>query len=630
VGVVESGPDDEAVRSLERLASVLSDPTKETRVSTQMSRPSATASVRVVSQPDRYGRLLQLIATDRCVILDGANGTELIELSGERPEAEEHLWGLTAVIDAPGHVKAVHRRYLDVGCDVITTNTWGLPTALRQGGIRQADSGEPVHWMDVARQAVQLARVAADEAGRGPETAIAFSINGDVDTPDGRETIRLLARAFEQDRPDLILLETLSLVRGSTYATVETLLETGLPVWLSFRRCRHGVCGIYGEHWGGPEGDAFGRAARRFEEMGVGALAINCVPPDHVTGMISWLRDFTDMPLGVYPNLGYLSAAGWRSETSIGGSEYAALALKWREEGAQLIGGCCGVGPELLAAAKVALEGTKPGHARPAAFADERAPATGPDSHVRTHAHWSDARGRTMFPLDFPDLAMDDGVFVPTQGSFMVWKYLYREGVGAHQRCLDVGCGSGLQTIQLARNGAAHVHAIDVDTVAVKSTLTNAFRNGVADRVSAANQDLYPWVPEERYDVIVASLFQMPVDPFEQVTSHRPLDYWGRGLIDHLIRLLPEALADDGTAYILQLSIIGERRTSQLLDRLGFDARVVDFGLFEFTDLFRDKHEQIARVEELSDAYHLKLGAAEVIVAYLIEVRCRERHQIVP
>ena len=47
-----------------------------------------------------------------------------------------------------------------------------------------------------------------------------------------------------------------------------TLLDTGLPVWLSFRRCRHGVCGVYGEHWGGPEGDAFGRAARRFEEMG--------------------------------------------------------------------------------------------------------------------------------------------------------------------------------------------------------------------------------------------------------------------------------------------------------------------------------------------------------------------------
>ena len=56
--------------------------------------------------------------------------------------------------------------------------------------------------------------------------AVAFSVNGDVDSADGRETIRLLGRAFERDPPDLILLETLSLVRGSTYATVEALLDT--------------------------------------------------------------------------------------------------------------------------------------------------------------------------------------------------------------------------------------------------------------------------------------------------------------------------------------------------------------------------------------------------------------------
>jgi SAM-dependent methyltransferase len=413
-------------------------------------------------------------------------------------------------------------------------------------------------------------------------------------------------------------METLSLVQSSTYATVEALLDTGLPVWLSFRRCRHGVCGVYGEHWGGPEGDAFGRAARRFEEMGIGALAINCVPPDHVTGMLSWLRDFTDLPLGVYPNLGYLSAAGWRHEESIGGAQFADLALAWRDEGAQIIGGCCGVGPEHLAAARAALQDTKPGHSRPAALPD--ATGAAPANGTRA-ARWTDTRGRRVFPLDFPDITCDPGVFVPTQGSLMIWKYLYREGIGAHQRCVDIGCGTGLLALQLARNGAAHVHAIDIDEAAVKNTLTNAFRNGVADRVTAAVQDLYPWIPEERYDLLLASLYQIPVDPFEQVTTHRPRDYWGRNLIDHLIRLLPHALADDGTAYFMQLSIIGERRTVQLLERLGYQSRVVDFGFFEFSYLFRDASEQIVRVEERSDAYHLSLGSSDVMVAYLVEVK---------
>ena len=570
----------------------------------------------------RYAHVQRLIATDRCVLLDGAIGTELIETDGERPEVEEHLWGLTAIVDAPSDVKAVHRQYVDVGCDVVSTNTWGLPTALRDGNQHQWESLGPVHWMDVARRGVHLARSAAADAGRADDVAVAFSINGDVDTPEGRETIQLLARAFEEEPPDLILMETLSLVRTSTYATVEALLDTGLPVWLSFRRCRNGVCGVYGEHWGGPEGDAFGRAARRFEEMGVGALAINCIPPDHVPGMLSWLRDFTDLPLGVYPNLGYLSSAGWRVETAVDGAEYAALARRWRDEGAQIIGGCCGVGPDHLAATRAALDGTKPGHVRPAALPDEGWPKP---SESREAPAWSDPRGRRMFPLDFPDITCEPGVFVPTTGSFLVWKYLYREGIGAHQRCVDIGCGTGLLTVQLARNGAAHVHAIDIDETAVKNTLTNAFRNGVADRVSAHARDLYPWVPEERYDVIVASLYQMPVDPFEQVVTHRPLDYWGRNLIDHLIGLLPQALAEDGTAYLLHLSIIGEKRTAQLLDQAGYKSRVVDYEFFEFSDLFDDKCEQIARVEAHSDAYHLKLGDDDVMVAYLLEITPKRR-----
>lgn len=556
------------------------------------------------------------------MILDGAIATELGEVTGERPEVEERLWGLGAVIEDPARVRAVHRRYVEAGCDVITTDTWGLATAVRESHpLLLGEGDEPVHWMDVARQGVRLARQAAEEAGRAVEVAVAFSINADVDTPDGHETIRLLRRAFEDDPPDLILLETLSLVRSSTYATVERLLESGLPVWLSFRRCRHGVCGVYGEHWGGPEVDAFGRAARRFEEMGVAALLINCIPPDHVAGMVGWLRDFTDLPLGVYPNLGYLSIGGWRSERAIGGPEYARLALQWREEGAQIIGGCCGVGPEHIAAARAALADTRPGHRRPGASEIDRH-ATAAVGHARP---WLDSAGRSLFPLQFPDLQVDEGVFVPTQGSFLIWKYLFSQRIGAHQRCLDVGSGTGLQTVQLALNGAAHVHAIDIDRRAVSNTLANAFRNGVADRVSAEAVDLFPWVPQERYDVIVASLYQMPVDPFEQVATHRPRDYWGRSLLDHLLTLLPLALADDGVAYFLQLSIIGQRRTAQLLDAHGFDSRVADFGFFEFHELFEDALEQIKRVEQLSDAYHLSLGGHNVLVAYLIEATHKEQ-----
>jgi SAM-dependent methyltransferase len=215
---------------------------------------------------------------------------------------------------------------------------------------------------------------------------------------------------------------------------------------------------------------------------------------------------------------------------------------------------------------------------------------------------------------------VDDGVFVPSQGSFLVWKHLFANGIGAGARCLDVGCGSGLQTVQLALNGATHVHGIDLDPEAVNVTMTNAFRNGVADRVSVATADLFAWLPDERYDVIVASLFQTPVDPGEASIGHRPLDYWGRSGVDHLIGILPEALAPGGEAYIMLLSILSGRRTVRQLAAHGLTSEVTDYALFPFSDHFAESRDQIERVERLSDAHHLRIGPTEVMVAYLVRV----------
>jgi S-methylmethionine-dependent homocysteine/selenocysteine methylase/SAM-dependent methyltransferase len=550
-----------------------------------------------------YGGVRTALAQQRCVILDGGVATELEHAYGQE---DERLWGIEALASSPDDVLDVHRRYVAAGVDVLSTNTWGLATAL--SGVA------PVEWMEIARRGVRLARQAIAEGGRDGQCAVAFSLNADLDQAGGEETVALLARAFADDPPDLILAETLSLVRPSLFAVVERLLETGLPLWLSFRRCRHGLCGVYGQHWGGPEGDAFGRAARRFEELGVEALLVNCIPPDHVDGMVGYLRDFTDLPLGVYPNLGYHTNAGWRFETEVGGPEFAAMALRWREEGAQIVGGCCGTGPEHIAAARERLAGTTPGSGRATAAADPLAPhhdpaLTGP---------WTDTHGRRLYPLELPDLVAGEDVPAPGPGAFVLWRHLFAERVGAGRRCLDVSCGVGLQTVQLARNGAAHVHGIDADAEAVAATMTNAFRNGVAEQVTAAATDLFAWVPEERYDVIVGALDQTPVDPFANPGSHRPLDYWGRNAVDHLIGVLPEALTDDGVAYLLLLSILSQGRTAEVLAAHGLRGTVADYAVVEFPEAAR---EQVARVESLSDAHHLRAAGADMLVAYVLEVR---------
>jgi homocysteine S-methyltransferase len=572
----------------------------------------------------QYGRILDKLGARACVVLDGATATELPHLSDAEHAADERLWGTRALVEEAAAVLDVHRGYVAAGCDVISTNTWGLPSALLHGVAPVWNSTTPVHWMDLARRGLRLARQAVGDGGREDSCAVAFSINGDVDSDEGVSTIRLLARLFAHEPPDLILLETLTVVRPSLFATVQSLLDTGIPVWLSFRRCRHGLCSVYGQHWGGPEGDAFGRAAARFEEMGIGALMVNCIPPDHVDGMVSYLRDFTDLPLGVYPNLGYYTNAGWRFDPGVGSAEYAAMALRWRAEGAQIIGGCCGVGPAHVAAARELLEQTVPedpipvGGSAPVAtgselLEDQPAPAPA----------WTDRHGRPLHPLPFPDLVVDAGVVAPSSASLMAWRYLYDQAIGAHQRCLDVGCGTGILGIQLALNGASHVRAIDIDERAVRSTEANAHRNGVGERVTAARIDIFPWVPEERYEVIVACVDQTPVDPEQQVTGHRPIDYWGRTPLDPVLTKLADALAPEGAAYVVQLSILSQRRTAELLAASGLESRVVDYAIFPFPPELAEHRTQVGRVEELSDAGHPRAGDRDLLVAYLLEIRWR-------
>ena len=563
-----------------------------------------------------YERIERLLADDVAVILDGGNATELGRDAGALRDADRGLWGTSALYHAPYAVLDVHRRYVEAGCDVISTNTWAILAAAELEADGLLGRVGASHWLDVARLGVRLSRRAVEEAARTDSCAVAFSVNGDIDSPERLATLELLLEVLEDEPPDLFLLETMSLVReGLTVPAVELTLRTGLPVWLSFRRCRHGVCGVYGQHWGGPEGDVFGRAARRFEELGVAALLVNCLPPDHVPGMLPWLRDFVELPLGVYPNLGYYSDAGWRFDSRVGPAEFAELALEWRGEGAQIVGGCCGTSPDHLAAAKAALEGTKRG--RPPSGPPDAEPSAPEPAAPQP---WLDEEGRTLFPLPFPEIVCEPGVFVPTVGSLTLWKHLERRRIGRGKRCLDVGCGTGLLAVQLALNGAEHVHAIDIKREAVANTLANAFRNGLAERVSGAEVDLYAYEPDDRYDVVAASLYQMPVDPFEEVTGHRPLDFWGRNLLDHLIDLLPRLLADEGRAYVMQLSVLSQLRTAELLEANGLTARVVDYAFFPFNELFEANRPQIERVEALSDAYHLAFGEEEVAVAYVLAI----------
>jgi S-methylmethionine-dependent homocysteine/selenocysteine methylase len=410
-----------------------------------------------------YQNVGKLLAAGSCVLLDGpvvagphpgarAGGAAAPGLS--RAAAMSAGTSLASV-PGPDDLVAAHREHIESGCDVIRTHTAALSPA---GAARYPDT-TPARWTDLARERVEAARAAA----AGTPAAVAFTLGRHVDGPDPAEIARALDRLFGKAAPDLVLVETLSVIRPSLLSAVSQLRSLGLPLWLSFRRCRDGLCGPSGHHWSGDEPDRFGSTARLLEQMGVAALLVNCIPPDHVAGTIEYLRYFTDLPLGVYANIerGFEPAAVSDSKPP---ASYDELALTWQAEGAQIIGGCCGVGPEHLWAAGGRLAETAPAGTMPegpvaagprrkgtkpkdpvaasTAVADTAAEDAGHPERGETQqaavGPWQTAAGRLLFPLPFPALACEDGVAAPSVGDLLLWEYLYREGTGAARRCLDV------------------------------------------------------------------------------------------------------------------------------------------------------------------------------------------------
>jgi S-methylmethionine-dependent homocysteine/selenocysteine methylase len=283
-------------------------------------------------------------------------GSEL-ELVGYPSERNiDLLWGTRALYEAPELTREVHRRYVRSGADVLTTNTWridGIPKAQARGLI---DADGP-SWQEAARLGVELAREAAREEGRGHECAIAFSLFPHyVDEAFALE----LAEAVAAAEPDLILAETgMTIPEELEFPEYAALLETGLPLWVAYRWTVDGPpdlthIGIPSPP-GTPPGELFGRAAEHLERMGVSAVLVNCLPPESAAGTIPMLRRHTSLPLGVYPNLGAWINPGWEFDDTATPESLLAHARRWRDEGASIIGGCCGTTAEHIAALAAGL-----------------------------------------------------------------------------------------------------------------------------------------------------------------------------------------------------------------------------------------------------------------------------------
>ncbi|WP_437876985.1 homocysteine S-methyltransferase family protein [Sorangium sp. So ce513] len=278
------------------------------------------------------------------VVLDGPLGTELAARGIETPSP---LWSAAALLDARGCdvVRAIHRDYARAGATVHTANTF-------RARRRQAGAA----WAELAARAVALAREAAREAG--PRHRVAGSIapiedcyRPDLSPADAREEHRELARVLASAGVDVLLCETFPHV-GEALVALEEAVATGVEAWVSFTA--------------GPEADLLSPedvevAAREAVARGARAVLVNCTPAARTLPYVERLAG-CGVPFGAYANAGAESEGlGWRAAPGgAAAARYADLARGWIEAGATIVGGCCGTGPEHIAALRALADGATP------------------------------------------------------------------------------------------------------------------------------------------------------------------------------------------------------------------------------------------------------------------------------
>lgn len=315
---------------------------------------------------DNYRAIDARLKAGDIVILDGGIGSELQEVGyPENPKSrpDNYTWGSIAIHEAPDKLIEVHRRYAETGADVLETHTFALNrvySALLDGRIDLPRDS----WKDMALESVRQVRAGARLAGRD-DVVVAFACRTQ-DWPadqqhkahdyDGyyvpldmenylKPLAELLANAPADAKPDVILMEIQSWIpEDMQFPDYQVFLDTGIPLWIAYRRTIGKLVGVEGESII-EDGDRFGHAAKTFEEMGAAAVLVNCLPPKDVNGVGSWLRQFTNVTLGAYPNMGKYLDYEWDWSTCETPDQIAELARGWANEGVQIIGGCCGARP---------------------------------------------------------------------------------------------------------------------------------------------------------------------------------------------------------------------------------------------------------------------------------------------
>ena len=271
------------------------------------------------------------------LFFDGGMGT-LLQKEGLLPGELPEVWNL----EHSDIIQNIHKAYFEAGSDIVLTNTFGA-NAIKFHNDKYS-------LKEVIEKAVGNVKTAAKMADRedyfialdvGP-TGKLLKPMGDLAFEDAYEAFKEVMKIGETAGVDLIHIETMSDTYEVKAAVLAAKENTDLPVFATL---------IFDEKGKLLTGGDVPSVVALLEGLRVDALGINCgMGPEQMMPILKEIFKYTSLPIVVKPNAGLPKQRNGETCYDVLPKDFAKSLEKMVNQGACVIGGCCGTTPEHIQA----------------------------------------------------------------------------------------------------------------------------------------------------------------------------------------------------------------------------------------------------------------------------------------
>ena len=292
----------------------------------------------------RYKKFLEVLRSGETILLDGATGSEL----ENRGIKMDNSWCATASLEFD-ILEQIHKDYINAGAKIITTNTYASNRMILEV------AGVEDKFEEINLTAINAAIQAREECGRD-DVLVAGSLSHQIPYEDAfrsqeekdkyikkltpeyfRKSFDELAFFLADNGCDFILLELM--YRPDRIDIIfDSASKVGLPVWAGFSsRNKDGLIALTTDYE-----YSFKKMISNVKHHKLDAVGIMHCDIGVIEESIKELKEIYDLPIMAYPEVAVFNFPRYDMSNVIQPNDYLVEAKKWKDAGAQNIGGCCG------------------------------------------------------------------------------------------------------------------------------------------------------------------------------------------------------------------------------------------------------------------------------------------------